>query len=135
MSPTDAAPLDRDAIRRMVDAFYARVRDDEMLGPVFEAHVQGRWPEHLAKMVDFWSAALLRQPGYAGNPRAVHARLEIGPAHFRRWLRLFETTLGELFEPELAGAIQARAQMMAGGLLGARGYGRHHLNLAEGTEP
>lgn len=134
MTSTDGALLDRDGIRSMVDAFYARVRDDEMLGPIFEAHVQGGWPQHLDKMVDFWSAALLRQPGYSGNPRSVHARLDIGPAHFQRWLRLFRTTLAELFEPELAAAIHARAQMMAGGLLGARGYGRHHLLLSEGTE-
>lgn len=120
----------------MVDDFYARVRDDALLGPIFDTRVQGRWPEHLDKMVEFWSAALLRQPGYAGNPRAVHARMEdIGPAHFRRWLALFAETLANIFPEDVAAAIGARAEMMAGGLLGARGFGRHHLHLRPGGDP
>ncbi len=121
--------LDRDDLRRMVDDFYGRVRKDELLGPIFEAHVQGRWPEHLRKMVDFWSAALLHERGYSGNPRAVHARLDVEPRHFRRWLDLFAETVRALFSEDVAAAIEARAEMMAGGLLSARGYGRHHLSL------
>jgi hemoglobin len=127
--------LDRASIRRMVDDFYGRVREDALLGPVFEARVNGRWPEHLDRMVDFWSAALLREPGYSGNPRAVHARLEgVDPSHFRRWLELFAQTLDALFPASLANDIHLRAQAMAGGLLSARGYGRHHLQMRTGDE-
>ena len=127
--------LDRAAIRRMVDHFYDRVRVDEMLGPIFEARVQGRWPEHLDTMVDFWSAVLLGEPGYAGNPRAVHARLSTAePEHFRRWLALFGETLASLFSEETAEMIGRRARLMAGGLLSARGYGRRHLDPSPGHE-
>lgn len=120
----------------MVDDFYARVREDELLGPVFDARLAGRWPEHLDKMVQFWSAALLREPGYAGNPRAVHARLqEVEPRHFVRWLALFDETLASLFPEATAAAIRIRAERMAGGLLSARGYGRHHLDLSAGDPP
>jgi hemoglobin len=125
--------LDRAAIERMVDDFYARVRRDPRLGPIFEARVHGRWPAHLGRMVQFWSAALLREPGYSGNPRAIHARLDgVDPSHFRRWLELFAETLDDLFAPPLAEEIHRRARAMAGGLLSARGYGRHHLQLRPG---
>ncbi len=127
--------LDRAGISRLVHAFYARVQVDELLGPIFEARVQGRWPEHLDKMVDFWSAALLREPGYAGNPRSVHARLDgVEPRHFHRWLDLFAKTLAELFTADIADPILARARLMAGGLLSARGFGRHHLSMRSPNE-
>lgn len=127
--------LDRAGIARLVHAFYSRVQRDALLGPIFEARVQGRWPEHLEKMVDFWSAALLRESGYAGNPRSVHARLDgVGPQHFHRWLELFAATLGELFTDDVADPILARSRLMAGGLLSARGFGRHHLSMRAPNE-
>ena len=36
-------------VTRLVHDFYARVREEERLGPVFEAHVRD-WPEHLAQL-------------------------------------------------------------------------------------
>ena len=42
-------------IRGLVDAFYARVRADAVLGPIFEAKAHD-WEEHLAKLTDFWSS-------------------------------------------------------------------------------
>ncbi len=127
--------IDRAGLTRMVHAFYARVQEDDLLGPVFHARMRGPWSEHLDKMVDFWSAALLREPGYAGNPRSVHARLDgVGPQHFRRWLELFAETLAEIFTEDVADQIHARARMMAGGLLSARGFGRHHLSMRATNE-
>lgn len=128
MKRLDRTQLDRESIRRLVDDFYSSVADDDLLGPVFEAHVDGRWPAHKSKMVDFWSAALLGEPGYRGNPRVVHARIDgIGPVHFRRWLVLFAEIVAASFEPDVAEAIQRRAEAMAGGLLSACGYGRDQL--------
>ena len=46
-------------ISRMVYTFYDRIRSDEILGPVFDRHIDD-WDPHLVKMVDFWSS-LLRQ--------------------------------------------------------------------------
>ena len=120
------------AIGRLVERFYARVRADALLGPVFEAHVGEDWSAHLRLMVDFWSSVLLRTGRYAGNPRAVHARLpDLGAHHFRRWLSLFELTLAETFEPRTATAIQTRAQAMAQGLLHGIQSRRPGLPLTE----
>lgn len=121
--------VDAASIRRMVEAFYGRVRQDSLLGPIFEERIHGRWPAHLDKMVRFWSAALLHEGGYSGNPRAVHAALPIGPEHFERWLDAFAQTLDEVFTPEVTALIHGKSQAMARGLLSARGYGRHHLPM------
>ena len=44
--------IDEALVSRVVDAFYARVRDDGMLGPIFERRVRD-WPTHLEKMRAF----------------------------------------------------------------------------------
>lgn len=124
--------VDAPSIRRFVDEFYRRIRGDSMLGPLFEAHVAGRWPSHLDTMVRFWSAALLHEPGYRGQPRAVHRRLPIGPEHFEHWLDLFAQTLGELFVPATAEAIHRKGRAMARGLLGG---GTHEFVTPQWAPP
>jgi hemoglobin len=76
----------------LVDAFYARVRVDPELGPVFAEHVDD-WSRHLPKMVDFWSSALRKTARYRGTPMPVHVALpDLSAALFRRWLNLFHQT-------------------------------------------
>lgn len=122
-------------IRRMVEAFYARVGEDPLLSPIFEARVAGQWPAHLEKMVNFWSGALLGGGGYAGNPRAVHAGIVgIGGEHFERWLSLFHDTVESLFDPVTAQSIHGRAQAMARGLLHGIANRRPGLAMTEREE-
>jgi hemoglobin len=84
-----------DEIVELVHAFYSRVRDDAVLGPIFDAHVSD-WDGHLAKMVTFWSSALRGSKSYRGMPMPVHARLPgLTQGLFEHWLDLFfETTKG-----------------------------------------
>lgn len=122
-------------IRRMVEAFYARVQADPLLGPVFEARLAGRWPAHLDKMVNFWSRSLIAVGRYSGNPRSAHASIEgLDAHHFERWLSLFENTLSELFDPGTASWIHSRAQAMARGLLQGIGNRRPGLPMTEATK-
>jgi hemoglobin len=79
-------------VAELVRAFYARVRDDAVLGPVFERHVAD-WDVHLPKMVDFWSAALRGSRNYRGTPMPVHCALPgLTHAMFGHWLDLFLET-------------------------------------------
>ena len=81
-------------VAELVDAFYARVRVDSILGPVFGRHVAD-WNRHMPKMVDFWSSALRGSKNYRGTPMPVHCALP-GLTHsmFEHWLDLFcETAL------------------------------------------
>src|SRR5665213_183025 len=79
-------------VAELIDSFYARVRDDAILGPVFQRHVAD-WSRHLPKMIDFWSSALRGSKNYRGTPMPVHCALP-GLTHsmFEHWLDLFFET-------------------------------------------
>jgi hemoglobin len=91
-------------IRLFIDSFYARVRRDPVLNPVFaDAIAEDAWPVHLEKMYAFWSSVMLTSGRYKGDPVAVHRRIAgLAPPMFGNWLDLFETTALELFVPEIA---------------------------------
>src|SRR5262245_32789637 len=78
----DAEGITEDRIRAVVIEFYRRGRRDDRLGPVFETHIHG-WDEHLARMTDFWSAALLRTGRYSGRPVERHRAIDnLSDGHF-----------------------------------------------------
>ncbi|MEP2771447.1 MAG: group III truncated hemoglobin [Fulvivirga sp.] len=100
-------------IKRLVDAFYGRVRQDELLAPIFNDKIGDNWPEHLEKMYRFWQTILLGEHSYYGNPFMPHSKLPIDEQHFTRWLELFYQTLDEEFEGEKAEEARWRAGKMA----------------------
>jgi len=105
-------------IRRLVDRFYARVRRDQVLGPVFARALgesDGAWEAHLVRLSDFWSSLMLSSGRYQGDPFSTHLRLfpDLEPAMFNRWLALFGETCAELFEPDVADAFRGRVERIA----------------------
>ena len=74
-------------------AFYARVRQDALIGPVFNGAI-GDWPEHLDKLQAFWSSVMLTSGRYKGRPLPAHIShgATITPATFERWLELWRET-------------------------------------------
>lgn len=112
------AELTEAALAAFLDAFYARVRRDPLIGPVFAAKIPDEaWPRHLATIHDFWSSVLLKSGRYKGNPFGRHLGIEgINPAHFARWLGLFEETAREVFVPEIAGILVERAHRIGDSL-------------------
>lgn len=107
--------LDEEMVRAVVHGFYDRIREDELLGPIFYSRIAPEaWPHHLAKMCDFWSATLLRTSRYGGRPLPPHLAIPgLGEAHFRRWLTLFRATVRELCPPEVAALFMDRALRIA----------------------
>ncbi len=107
--------LDEGMIRALVHGFYDKVREDDLIGPVFNRIIApDDWPEHLAKMCDFWSSIMLRTDRYAGRPLSHHLAIpELGEAHFRRWLSLFRETVRSLFQPGVADFFMDRAVRIA----------------------
>lgn len=101
-------------LKRLVATFYARVRADETIGPLFNAAVAD-WPDHLARLEDFWSSVMLTRGRYKGSPMAAHLRhaAAIEPAMFDRWLELWRETARELLPREDAAAIVAKAERIA----------------------
>jgi len=116
MIPLGETPLvSEDEIVRLVDAFYAKVRRDQILAPVFaRAIAPDAWPKHLSKMYDFWSSVMRTSGRYKGNPLAVHAQVEgLKENMFEPWLALFRETAGELFSPAVAGVFREKSERIA----------------------
>ncbi len=105
--------LDIDDIKLLVDQFYGKVRQDELLADIFNNVIQDRWPEHLEKMYRFWQTILLGQHTYSGSPFVPHMKLPVDAMHFERWLKLFYETLEEHFEGPKAEEAKWRAERMA----------------------
>lgn len=100
-------------VQLLVNTFYGKVRDDDMLASIFNERIQDRWPQHLEKMYRFWQTVLLEEHTYYGAPFPPHANLPVSQAHFERWLTLFNETVNELFAGEKAAEAQWRGQKMA----------------------
>jgi hemoglobin len=114
----EAIGIDDDFVSRFVESFYARIRDDELLGPIFAERVTD-WPWHLDRMKSFWRSVLHNSGEFSGNPMAKHLAIpDIGERHFAHWLELFYATLRELErDPEATRLVGTRARMIADSLL------------------
>ncbi len=104
--------MDITDIKIFVDEFYAKVRLDDLIGPVF-MQVIADWQPHLNRMYAFWNAVLFGAPGFKGNPFAKHAPLAIERPHFDRWLALFDGTIDSHFEGPVADETKKKAGLMA----------------------
>ena len=106
-------------VTRLVHSFYGGVRQDTVLGPIFEAHIS-QWDRHLATMVDFWSAALRGTARFRGAPMPKHAALPgLDAQLFQRWLALFRQTTATLGNDAMA----ERANELAGRIAESLWYG------------
>ncbi len=106
--------VSEDSIKRLVDGFYAKVRRDSELAPIFLRAIPGDWGPHLNKMYAFWSSVMLTTGRYKGNPVVKHMAIpNIQPALFARWLELFNETTTELFDEAVSAEFQAKAARIA----------------------
>jgi hemoglobin len=105
--------ISEEGIGELVDRFYAKVRLDPELGPIFDRVVHD-WDPHLATMRAFWSSVMLTSGRYKGNPVLAHLRIkDLRPPLFARWLALFHETCHELFDDEAAEAFRIKAERIA----------------------
>jgi hemoglobin len=109
--------ITEETIRRLVDEFYAKVRADQGLAPIFAKAIGDDpeiWKPHLQKMYDFWSSLMLTSGRYHGNPFQKHQML---PAFdmglFDRWLALFEETARDIHTPDTADRYVEKSRRIA----------------------
>lgn len=122
--------IDEDLIERVVREFYARIRVDALLGPIFEERIE-EWEPHLQRMCAFWSSVALMTGTYHGQPMQKHLPLPVDAVHFDRWLELFEATTVDLCTPKAAEHFMERARRIAESLeLGIAG--KNGVILAKG---
>lgn len=118
MSPKPIAS--REDVDFLVRRFYEQVRDNELLGPVFNGVVQD-WEVHLVHLSDFWEMILLQTGPGAGkfNPTKVHREVDakvdysIDQVHFGNWLELWFGTIDQYYECEVAEYAKEHARRMA----------------------
>jgi hemoglobin len=104
-------------IQQLVDTFYNKVKNDQVIGYLFNEVARVNWEHHLPRMYDFWETVLFQSGNFKGNPMVVHTQLHekspLNKEHFARWQQLFLATVDELFEGEKAELAKQRAMSIA----------------------
>lgn len=107
----------QDDIKLLIDTFYTKVREDDVIGYIFNDVAKVDWAKHLPRMYAFWEFLLIGGESYQGNPiephRKLHAMVPLTAAHFERWLALFQQTVDELFQGLNAEEAKNRARLIA----------------------
>lgn len=112
-APGASVGITEPMIKTLVHTFYARVRVDPLLGPIFNRAIAD-WDAHLDKLCAFWSSVTLMTGRYKGTPMRVHAEIdEISPLHFEQWLALFQATAIRTCPPDAAAVFVDRANRIA----------------------
>ena len=133
-SPERNSAIDEENLKLLIDTFYARVRADPLIGPVFNRAISD-WPHHLEKLQAFWSSVMLTSGRYKGRPLSEHVKHadSISSASFERWLSLWRETTDELFVAYVAAALQEKAARIAESLaLGIEFYKKREPQPASG---
>lgn len=104
----------------LVNTFYAKVKDDAFIGPIFlEIIPNDEWGNHIEKLTDFWEGNLFFVRKFKGNPMQAHRDVDahfnhtIEQKHFGKWLEIWFTTVDELFSGTKAHEAKERARNIA----------------------
>lgn len=120
--------VDEADVELLVNGFYTKVRNDDLLDAVFGPVIKNNWDVHLKLMVDFWSTLLLYTRKYNGDPLPKHLPLEISKEHFDRWILLFNETVDELFVGVIAENAKKRASSIAKIMKAVKGISEVEIN-------
>jgi hemoglobin len=98
---TLATHLSPDLLRRMVAAFYRRIKEDDLIGPMYPPE---DWEGGEKRLRDFLNFRFLGDPTYMaerGHPRLRmrHMPFSIGKPERDRWLKLMAGAMEE--QPDL----------------------------------
>lgn len=105
---------DRIDIEILVNNFYDRVKENELLGRIFDDVMKVDWDKHLPKMYDFWENIVFQTGNYRGRPFLPHlevnAKENLTSNHFNQWLQLFHKTIDDLYEGTVANELKFKSQ-------------------------
>ena len=104
-------------LTQIVNNFYDKAINDEVIGHFFTDVMQLDLETHLPKIVNFWASILLGETGYRENVMLKHLQLhEISPLekkHFDQWLLLWSQTINDNYRGEKAELAVQRANDIA----------------------
>jgi len=126
--------INREDIVHLVNVFYQKIRQDNLLGPVFNKAIpEDQWPAHLDKLTDFWETNLFGVRSFKGNPKLVHQKVDnendrsISQLHFNRWLNIWIETVDSLYNCDKSDRAKNSARKMSTGLFKAILQGRSNV--------
>ncbi len=114
-----AQEITRENIRTLVMSFYAKIIEDDIVGPFFIAKLgedmnNEHWVTHLETIVGFWSSLAFGKPKYNGNLFLPHTQLgQLKRETFEQWLKLFAQTLDEVYVEAIAEKFKERSMIIA----------------------
>lgn len=112
-TPATSNPLSRHSLRALVHDFYADVRRDAALAPVFDAAIGAHWETHLERMVEFWCTMMLDTRSFSGSVFGTHMQLKgVEPVHFERWMSLWYRHTAVGFEAADRKQLREKAEMI-----------------------
>lgn len=100
----------KEDVELLIETFYQKLIGDELVSHFFSGL---NLPEHLPRVVQFWSFILLDEAGYSANMMEKHARLDLNEESFDRWLKLFHETVDQFFTGEKADLAKQRSTLIA----------------------
>ncbi|MDQ2771245.1 MAG: group III truncated hemoglobin [Bacteroidota bacterium] len=105
-------------VQALVDAFYHKANQDDLLAPAFRAAAHVYWPRHLTSFYEFWSTELLSTlPTLTPRPVPAHLALPRSTPHHNRWVQLFDAAVEERFAGQRAGHAKSVARQVAAALV------------------
>jgi hemoglobin len=78
-----------EGLSRLLRHFYADVRQDPLIGPIFNAQIKD-WKRHLEVIANFWETIIGGPSTYARPMPMKHLTLRLREEDFERWLFLWQ---------------------------------------------
>jgi len=101
----------------LIDSFYDRVLQDQLLAPLFLDVAKIDLDHHKGFIRSYWEKLLLKKPGYKRHTMNIHralaAKSPLETRHFERWLNLFKQNLEENFQGDTADKARKVAEHIA----------------------
>ena len=89
------------SISIMVETFYARLLNDDLMAPLFLEVAEVDLHSHLPTISRYWQKMLLGDTRYQNNTmakhRSIHGKAPFKPVHFEHWLQHFLDNLDTQF--------------------------------------
>ena len=105
----------REGISNLLRRFYADVRQDPLIGPIFNSQIKD-WKHHLEVIGSFWETLLGGSRSYARPMPMKHLPLQLTQEHFERWLFLWQANCRAQLPADVAREMIDLAHHIAGRL-------------------
>lgn len=103
----------KEDVKNMVDTFYAKAKEDELIGELFVKLLDGKWDSHMEKLYSFWETVLKIDNTYLGRPVEMHITMHLNKAHFDRWVEVFVKNVDDQYAGVNAERAKLRAKTMS----------------------